>query len=132
MPLPKGLARLNLAVTNPVLRHAAVRLPGFAIVRHTGRRSGRVYRTPVNLFRRGDRYAIALTYGRDSQWVRNVLAAGALDVVTRGRTLHLANPEIVHDPAQTVVPAAVRPILRLLRVTDFVVAYSARPESGAK
>jgi deazaflavin-dependent oxidoreductase (nitroreductase family) len=133
MPLPKRLARFNLAVTNPVLRHVAVRLPGFAIVHHTGRRSGRAFTTPVNLFKDGDRYVIALTYGRDSQWVRNVLAAGAVDVVTRGRPLHRVDPEIVHDPTRGLVPASVRPILRLAGVTDFLVArYSARPESAAK
>jgi deazaflavin-dependent oxidoreductase (nitroreductase family) len=132
VPLPKRLARFNRVVTNPILRHVAARLPGFAVVTHRGRRSGRAYLTPVNLFEAGDRYVIALTYGRDSQWVRNVLAAGAVDVVTRGRPLHLVDPEIVHDPTQRLVPSAVRPILRAARVTDFLTAYSARPESTAK
>jgi deazaflavin-dependent oxidoreductase (nitroreductase family) len=121
MPLPKALARFNLKVTNPALRHLAVRAPGFAVVRHTGRRSGTVRSTPVNLFRDGDRYAIALTYGRDSQWVRNVLAAGGATVTTRGRTFALTNPELVHDPARTLVPAPVRPVLKALRVDDFLV-----------
>jgi deazaflavin-dependent oxidoreductase (nitroreductase family) len=133
VPLPRRLARLNLRVTNPVLRHAAVRLPGFAIIHHTGRRSGRAFTTPANLYRDGDRYVIALMYGRDSQWVRNVLAAGAFDVVTRNRPLHLVEPELVHDPTRSCVPAPVRPILRLLRVTDFLIArYSASPLSAAK
>jgi deazaflavin-dependent oxidoreductase (nitroreductase family) len=132
MPLPKGLARFNLKVTNPVLRHLAVRAPGFAIVHHTGRRSGTPRTTPVNLFRRGDRYVIALTYGRESQWVKNVLAAGTFDVVTRGRTVRLTGPKLVHDPARALVPVAVRPVLRALGVEDFVVAYSARPDSASK
>jgi deazaflavin-dependent oxidoreductase (nitroreductase family) len=131
MPLPKGLARFNLAVTNPVLRHVAVRLPGFALVRHVGRRSGKVRTTPVNLFRHGDRYVIALTYGRDSQWVRNVLAAGELDVVTRGRTIRLTRPELVHDPTASLVPAPVRPILRAIGVDDFVVLQRA-PVAGVE
>jgi deazaflavin-dependent oxidoreductase (nitroreductase family) len=132
MPLPRGLARFNRKVTNPVLRHLAVRAPGFAVVHHTGRRSGTPRTTPVNLFRHGDEYVIALTYGRESQWVKNVLAAGRFDVVARGRTVRLIEPEVVHDPAQTLVPGAVRPILRALGVEDFVVAYSARPDSGSK
>src|SRR5919107_658451 len=69
---PKGLARFNRRVTNRVLGPLAQRLPGFGIVIHVGRRSGAVRRTPVNVFHRGDRYVIALTYGADSQWVRNV------------------------------------------------------------
>ena len=121
MPLPKGLARFNLVVTNRVVGPFASRLPGFAIVTHVGRRSGREYSNPVNLFRHEDRYVIALTYGADSQWVRNVLAAGEAHVVTRGERLRLLEPEVVHDPGAALVPGPVRPILRATRVTDFMV-----------
>ena len=51
MPLPSGLARFNARVTNRVTGPFAGRLPGFAVVRHVGRRSGNAYETPVNLFR---------------------------------------------------------------------------------
>ncbi len=121
MPLPKTLARFNRVVTNPVLGHAARRLPGFAIVTHRGRRSGRVHRTPVNLFRAGDRYVIALTYGADSQWVRNVLAAGGCSVETRRRHIPLVDPEIVHDPRRALVPGPVRAMLGVANVSDFMV-----------
>ena len=120
MPLPKGLARFNKVVTNRVVGPFAARLPGFAIVTHVGRRSGREYSNPVNLFRTGDRYVIALTYGADSQWVRNVLAAGEAHVLTRGRTIHLVEPEVVHDPSRSHVPAPVRPMLRATNVTHFM------------
>jgi deazaflavin-dependent oxidoreductase (nitroreductase family) len=121
MPLPKGLARFNLRVTNRVLGPLAERLPGFGVVLHRGRRSGRTYRTPVNVFRRGDRYVIALAYGADSQWVRNVLAAGAVDVEIRGRRVHLTAPQLVHDERRRLVPAPVRVPLRLAGVSDFLV-----------
>ena len=122
MPLPKGLARFNLRVTNRVLGPLAERLPGFGIVIHVGRRSGTVRRTPVNIFRRGERYTIALTYGADSQWVRNVLAAGELDVEIRGRHVHLVAPELVHDETRRLVPAPVRVVLRAADVSDFLVS----------
>ena len=125
MPLPKRLARFNLHVTNRVLGPVARQLPGFAVVSHVGRRSGRVYRTPVNLFRDGDRYAIALTYGSDSQWVRNVLAAGAVDIETRGRRVRHVAPEIVHDARRALVPEPIRPILGVVRVSDFLVLHPA-------
>jgi deazaflavin-dependent oxidoreductase (nitroreductase family) len=120
MPLPKGLARFNRVVTNRLVGPFAARLPGFAIVNHVGRRSGREYCNPVNLFRSGDRYVIALTYGADSQWVRNVLAAGEASVQTRGRRLRLIEPEVVHDERQSLVPRPVRPILRAADVSDFM------------
>jgi deazaflavin-dependent oxidoreductase (nitroreductase family) len=122
MPLPKRLAKFNRVVTNRVLGPAARYLPGFAVVSHVGRRSGRTYRTPVNLFRRrGDVYVISLMYGADSQWVRNVLAAGGADVETRRRRLHLVEPEIVHDPARSVLPKLVRIPVRLVNVDEFMV-----------
>jgi len=120
MPLPKGLARFNLRVTNRVLGPMARRMPGFGIVIHRGRRSGREYRTPVNIFRHGDGYVISLTYGADSQWVRNVLAAGEVDVEIRRRRVHLTAPEIVHDERRRLVPAPVRVPLRAANVNDFM------------
>jgi deazaflavin-dependent oxidoreductase (nitroreductase family) len=85
-----------------------------------------VRRTPVNVFHRGDRYVIALTYGADSQWVRNVLAAGEFDVETRGRRVHLTGPELVHDETRRLVPAPVRVPLRATSVSDFLVSRAAR------
>jgi deazaflavin-dependent oxidoreductase (nitroreductase family) len=129
MPLPRRLAKFNRVVTNRVLGPLARYLPGFAIVSHVGRRSGRSYRTPVNLFRRGDGYVIALTYGADSQWVRNVLAAGGADIESRGRRLHLVDPEVVRDPARSVVPTPVRVPLGLAKVDEFMLLKRADTDS---
>jgi deazaflavin-dependent oxidoreductase (nitroreductase family) len=128
MPLPKTLARFNLVVTNPILGHAAKRLPGFAIVTHVGRRTGREHQTPVNLFRARDSFVIALTYGSDAQWVRNVLAAGSCTVLTRGRRIALTGPRVVRDPRRRHVPAPVRPILAAFRVDEFMLLV--RTERG--
>jgi deazaflavin-dependent oxidoreductase (nitroreductase family) len=129
MPLPRRLAKFNLVVTNRVLGPLARYVPGFAVVSHVGRRSGRTYRTPVSLFRRGDDYVIALMYGADSQWVRNVLAAGGVDIETRGRRLHFVDPEVVRDPAQSLVPKAVRVPLRLANVDEFMLLKRTDAES---
>jgi deazaflavin-dependent oxidoreductase (nitroreductase family) len=102
------------------MKPLAERVPGFAVVMHTGRRSGRRYRTPVNLFRSGDGYATALTYGRDRDWVRNVMAAGRCEAETRGRTIRLEEPRIVSNPRGTAVLGAIRPILKAVRVTEFM------------
>src|SRR6202040_28441 len=71
----RWVAAFNLAVTNRITGRFADRLPGFGILTHVGRKSGRVYRTPVNVFRAPQGFLIALTYGRDSEWVKNVVAA---------------------------------------------------------
>ena len=129
MPLPRRLAKFNRVVTNRVLGPLARYLPGFAIVSHVGRRSGHTYRTPVNIFRRGDGYVIALTYGADNEWVRNVLAAGGADIETRGRRLHVVDPEVVRDPARSLVPKPVRVPLRLANVDEFVLLKRADADS---
>jgi deazaflavin-dependent oxidoreductase (nitroreductase family) len=120
MPIPRGVARFNKHVTNHVTRHIAWWVPGFAIVTHVGRQSGRTYRTPVNVFRDGDRYVFALTYGKDSDWVRNVIAAGGCEVETRRRTVTLRRPHLFTDPTQRVVPPPARWILKALDVVDFL------------
>lgn len=120
MPLPRWLARFNRRVTNVLGRRVAGWLPGFAIVDHRGRRSGTAYRTPVNVFARPDGYVIALTYGPSAEWVKNVLAADGCELEVNRRHIRLVHPRIIHDPRQQLVPALVRPILRLVEVNDFL------------
>jgi deazaflavin-dependent oxidoreductase (nitroreductase family) len=108
-------------VINPITRRFAGRLPGFAILTHVGRVSGRVYHTPINVFRRGDHYLFALTYGSNVDWVKNVLAAGRCDMQTRGRHVTLVEPEVVVDPDLRDLPLPLRGSLsRLNRVTEIM------------
>src|SRR4029077_17303611 len=93
----RWVAAFNLAVTNRITSLFAARLPGFGILTHLGRKSGRAYRTPVNVFRAPEGFLIALTYGRDSEWVRNVVAAGRCELATGGVRYQLSAPTIVHD-----------------------------------
>ncbi len=120
MPAPRWLARSNRYVLNPILGRLARHLPGFGVVIHTGRKSGRTYRTPVNIFTRDGGYVVALTYGRESEWVRNVLASRGCRLETRGRSLQLIEPRLVHDEDRRAVPAPVGFVLGLLRVKDFL------------
>jgi deazaflavin-dependent oxidoreductase (nitroreductase family) len=120
MPLPRSVARVNRRVTNHLLTGLATRLPGFGVVNHIGRRSRREYRTPVNVFQRGDRFTIALTYGFNADWVRNVLAEDGCTLETRGRTLRLSRPHLYHDESRHPVPAPVRLVLGLVNVNDFL------------
>ncbi len=105
---------------NPVTRLVAGWLPGFGILRYRGRKTGKLYRTPMNVFRRGDGYVFALTYGPEVQWVKNIMASGELDLRTMGRDIHLVEPERFSDPTRRVMPALIRPFLRAIRVTEFL------------
>jgi deazaflavin-dependent oxidoreductase (nitroreductase family) len=120
MPLTRTVARLNRIALNRVARHVATWLPGMAVVVHRGRKSGRSYRTPVNIFRTVDGYVIALTYGPSADWVRNVLAAGEADLIVRRRRVHVTAPRVYRDPSRQAVGFLARPVLALLRVDDFL------------
>ncbi|HEX6606290.1 MAG TPA: nitroreductase family deazaflavin-dependent oxidoreductase [Chloroflexia bacterium] len=120
MPAPRWLARFNRHVTNRILGGVARYLPGFGVITHTGRKTQRPYRTPVNVFRHPGGYVVALTYGPRADWVRNVLASGGCTLETRGRRVPLTRPRLLHDAERRAVPALVRPFLGLLHVYDFL------------
>src|SRR5262245_61602920 len=99
MPLPQSLARFNRTGTNRITRPFAAWLPGFGVVTHTGRKSGRTFTTPVNVFRRRGGWTFSLTYGQ-GDWVKNVVHAGGASLRTRGRDHRITNPRIERDPAR--------------------------------
>jgi deazaflavin-dependent oxidoreductase (nitroreductase family) len=124
--LGRRMARFNRAVTNKVVVHVAGFAPGLGVVIHVGRRTRTVYRTPVLVFRTKDGFRIALTYGRDADWVANALAHGAVRLVSGRRAYELFDPEIVTDPHRQHVPVLYRWALALLRVSAFLDLTAAR------
>ena len=96
MKLSRRVARFNRLVNNPVQGTYAWLLPPWAVVLHRGRRSGRPYRTPLLAFRRDDTLIIALLYGEESDWLRNLQASGG-QIVRAGRTFPVVGPPRVVD-----------------------------------
>ncbi len=131
MPAPRSIARFNRSFTNRLTSKVAGYLPGFAIVSHVGRKSGRAYRTPVNAFRTDDGYIIALTYGAESDWVKNVLAAGSCELQTRGRRECLYNPHIVTDESEGWAPLPVKLILGLIDAPQYMRLSLQRASPGS-
>jgi len=120
MPIPRVVARWNKAGLNRITRHVAPWAPGMGLIVHRGRRTGRLYQTPVSVFPTGDGYVIALTYGPGTDWAKNVLAAGGCELRTRGRSVQLTEPRLYQDEDRTRIRPAERQVLRLLRVSDFL------------
>jgi deazaflavin-dependent oxidoreductase (nitroreductase family) len=124
--LPRVLARFNRRVNNPLQLRWAGRLRGYAIIEHTGRRSGRAYRTPVNAFRTPTGFAFIVGYGTHSDWVRNLLAAGGGQVLHRRQRYEISAPRLLSGPAGWVLlPAPVRLLLRVVRAQDVLVVTAA-------
>jgi deazaflavin-dependent oxidoreductase (nitroreductase family) len=82
---------------NPLIVKAAGRRHfGMAAqIRHTGRRSGRSYTTPASARISGDVAVIPLTFGSQSDWSRNVRAAGGCSIRLNGRDYDLTQPELL-------------------------------------
>jgi deazaflavin-dependent oxidoreductase (nitroreductase family) len=116
----RWLAKINIAFTNRITGLFAGWLPGFGILTHVGRKSGKVYRTPINVFRASNGFIIALTYSGQSEWVKNVLAAGGCELKTRGRKYQLSAPKVVRDPSRKRFPFPVRLVLRTVGANEYM------------
>jgi deazaflavin-dependent oxidoreductase (nitroreductase family) len=115
-------SRFNQRVINPFMaRMAGSKYWYTALLRHTGRRSGKSYATPLMAMRVHDGFLIALPYGTNVDWLRNVQVAGRASLQLRGQTYEVADPVIV-DPA-TALPqlsAAMRNAIRWLGVKNYL------------
>jgi len=106
MRVPRAVANFHRRVTNPVARSLTPWLPCLGTLEHTGRKSGRHYRTPLLVFKTRDGFVILIGYGPESDWLKNVLAGGPTVLHKLGKAIALANPQIVSkaDAAPLVTP----------------------------
>jgi deazaflavin-dependent oxidoreductase (nitroreductase family) len=110
-----------MLLINPVARRFAGWMPGFGLLTYRGRTTGRVYRLPINVFKSSKHYIFVLTYGSESQWVKNVLAAGECQIRASGGDVHLVEPELISNPPWDLIPWPARLIeRRAAGVTEFL------------
>ncbi len=114
-PFVKIVMRPMTKMLNPLIvklagrRHFAMA----AQIRHVGRRSGRTYTTPVSARRSGDIVVIALTFGNQSDWSRNVRAAGGTSIRIEGEDYDVTRPQVMsRQEAKPFVQAAFSPVNR--------------------
>ena len=72
-----------------------------SVVRHVGRTTGRPYETPVQAVATDDGFVIALPYGPNTDWLKNVLASGSATIAHEGTTQRVDRPEVVHMSVAT-------------------------------
>jgi deazaflavin-dependent oxidoreductase (nitroreductase family) len=86
----------NKHVTNRVLRGFTSLSQGpFALIRHVGRRSGKPYETVIWVWQMREGFVIALTYGPEVDWYRNMLAAGGGTVYWHRKFYTVGKPELI-------------------------------------
>ncbi|MGH8873439.1 MAG: nitroreductase family deazaflavin-dependent oxidoreductase [Acidimicrobiia bacterium] len=128
MPLPRTLALFNRVVTNRITRPLATLLPGLAVIAHRGRVSGKEYRTPVNAWLDDESAIVALTYGHDVDWLKNLRAAEGGAIVSQGKTYQVGAPVLIGSEGMSRMPSMVRFILGTIDVDEFAVMSLLRPD----
>jgi len=116
-----GLLLFLKYTLNPLTRRLARSSFGpFSIVRHVGRRSGKPYETPIIVSPIKDGFVIELTYGRNVDWYRNVMAAGRCTLIWHGKDYEIDRIEPLDTgTGRAAFPLPQQLILRLLRRKHF-------------
>lgn len=91
MAYPRWLALINKRLFNP----RAVRKGEYAVVSHVGRSSGAFYQTPLDAHPTQEGYVLVVRYGPQSDWVKNILAAGTATLRVEGEEFALQSPHLV-------------------------------------
>lgn len=124
MPIPRSVPNMPFMRNwfNPFAVRIGGTVPLMGVITHKGRRTGETYRTPVLVFAHPSGVAIALTYGRGTDWERNVVAAGGCSIESREKTRRMTNPRIMTgQEAMSVLPKGLRPVMKVMRVDDVMI-----------
>lgn len=115
-PVVRFVMRPMTKALNPLVgRFAGRRGFGMAArLHHVGRRSGRPYVTSVGARVTGDAVLIPLTFGNQSDWTRNVRAAGRCTIRLDGIDHDAVDPEFLPiDDVRSDLRSTFGPIERL-------------------
>ncbi|MFJ9371346.1 nitroreductase family deazaflavin-dependent oxidoreductase [Nocardia sp. NPDC101769] len=117
-----AIRRFNKRVLNPVMLRLAGRRHWYAaVIRHTGRRSGKAYATPIVAEPVADGFIIPLPYGTQVDWLRNVLARGRATLQRQGVIYDVADPRVIDSAtAAPQLPAAHRRTYRSVGVDNYL------------
>jgi deazaflavin-dependent oxidoreductase (nitroreductase family) len=117
-----AVRRFNHAVINRFQMRSAGTPGAYAsVIRHRGRRSGTIYETPVGAVPTDDGFVIATVYGSNSDWLKNLLAAGGATIVHGGETYEVDRPRILPiEAAGSYFPAKDQRAHRRFRIDSCV------------
>ncbi|MFF3572831.1 nitroreductase/quinone reductase family protein [Nocardia jiangxiensis] len=122
MLLGRGLFRQLVDKYNDTTRSTSgTERSSSGLLTHVGRCSGRVYHTPLGAHAYHDGFLLPLGYGTNTDWYRNLMAAGSGELAWKGRTFRLERPEVVSGADATYVwPTRDRVLLWLAGMHEFV------------
>lgn len=115
MPLPRWLAQLNKRTFNK----REIKSGDWPVLCHVGRSSGRVFETPLGAHEVEGGYLFIANYGRDSDWVKNILAGGSATLRIDGGEVALVSPRMVpKDEAVRQMAVGIKWPPALMNVTE--------------
>jgi deazaflavin-dependent oxidoreductase (nitroreductase family) len=118
-------------VINPrVLVEAGRAGSQYSVIRHTGRTSGREYDTPVEAVPFEGGFFVALVYGEQAQWVRNVRAANRAVVIHDGSEHPIDDARVV-PIAETPLGRDNRTAIAIMGIQSALRLSSVRPQAAA-
>ena len=117
MPVPRWVAQINKRVFNKLELKRGKR----PVLTHVGRSSGKIRRTPLDAHPVENGFIFILMYGSESDWVKNVLAAGSARLESGGETFDLVSPRLVTEEAawQQLSPGT-KPPAGFLKVGEYL------------
>jgi deazaflavin-dependent oxidoreductase (nitroreductase family) len=91
------LFSIGARLLNPLMAKLAGQqhMRAFAVLQHRGRRSGRLYETPVVARPIADGFVIPLPFGEQTDWFRNLQVAGAGMIRWHGVDYPVIEPQLV-------------------------------------
>ena len=128
-PRSRRLVRAVARLVNPLVLVVAGRrwMPVVGVLRHRGRRSGRLYSTPLGMRPVAGGFVMPRTFGDKAAWYENVRAAGSASVTYLGRDYEVVEPEVVDfSTASRAFPRYERLQFRLIGINEFLRVRAAR------
>lgn len=118
MPVPTWVAQVNKRVFNPM----EIRRGKRPVLVNVGRKTGQAYVTPLDAHPIEGGYIFIVMYGAsNSDWVKNVLAAGSAHLHVDGREVELTAPRLIgKDAAGELLPPTTTPPPDFLKVTEYL------------
>jgi hypothetical protein len=112
----------NKYILNPLALWLVAQRPvHYGVIHHIGRQSGRMYSTPVVAKLTSAGMIIPLPYGSETDWCRNLLAAGHGTLTLHGTQYAIENPTIVDaDVAGPLVPEATARVWQWLGIEKYL------------
>ncbi len=117
MPVPMWIGEVNKRVFNP----REIRNGERPVLTHVGRSSGTVYQTPLDAHPVEGGYIFIVMYGSESDWVKNILAAGTATLTVAGDEIDVTSPRLISkDEAFQVLAETTKAPPEFLKVTEYL------------